>query len=79
MTNDSDFLDLAKMRQRYFFPNYQATGSLRNDKQRDSIPPWKASLMICPKWRANALGLNLELTQSLTSFRLAGKQRKSFN
>ena len=35
-----------------FFPNYQATGSLRNDKQSDSIPPWKASFMICPKWRA---------------------------
>ena len=52
MPNDSDFLDLAQMRQRYFFPNYQATGSLRNDKQSDSIPPWKASFMICPKWRA---------------------------
>ena len=39
MPNDSDFLDLAKMRQRYFFLNYQAAGSLRNDKQSDSIPP----------------------------------------
>ena len=50
MPKDSDFLDLAKMRQRrIFFPNYQATGSLRNHKQSDSIPPWKDSFMICPK------------------------------
>ena len=46
------FSTLLKCDSDIFFLNYQATGSLRNDKQSDSITPWKASFMICPKERA---------------------------